>query len=301
MIKFLKIFMTVIGISLVTIVSSFSAEIKVVTSFSILADLAKNVGGERVEIISLVGPDGDAHSYEPKPTDAQNIKNADVILVNGLNLEGFMTRLIKASGTDAPVIELSKGIVPIKNENDDHHHHHDHGEFDPHAWQSVVNAEIYVKNVTESFCTVDVEGCDTYKNNAQEYTKKMKLLDKKIRSEISQIPDDKKTIITSHDAFGYFAQEYGLIFLAPQGVSTESEATASSVAKLITQIKADKASALFIENISNKRLIEQIAKETGLKISGQLYSDALSSVSGPASTYINMMEHNLNTIITAIH
>lgn len=311
-----------------------AAELKAVASFSIIADLAKNVGGDRVEISTLVGPDGDAHVYEPRPADAASLEGANVVLVNGLQFEGFMSRLIETSGTKATIVEVSKGIEPLKNEEEGHEHHHDgeekeeaghnhdqekaehaegghdhddgheghhhHGEFDPHAWQSIHNAEIYVKNIADAFCEADKAGCATYTANAEAYLKQLADLESEVKATIEAIPADKRTIITSHDAFGYFEHEYGLKFLAPEGVSTEAEASAADVAKLVDQVKEDKASAIFVENITNPRLVEQIATETGLKVGGTLYSDALSGPDGPASTYIDMFKYNVETMKAAI-
>lgn len=303
-----------VALSVITLSSATVAAadpIKVVASFSIIGDLATQVGGDRIALRTLVGPDGDAHVYEPKPADAGAVAGADVVLVNGLQLEGFLARLVEASGTKAPLVEVSKGIQPIKNEEEGEHedhghaeaeggHDHHHGEFDPHAWQSVPNAEIYVKNIADAFCAADAQGCDTYRTNAQTYTAKLKDLDKQVRDAIGSIPEDKRTIITTHDAFGYFEHEYGIRFLAPEGLSTDAEASAADVAHLIRQVRDDKASAIFVENITNPRLIEQIASETGLKVGGTLYSDALSSNSGPASTYIDMMQHNVETMRDAV-
>ncbi|WP_102959103.1 zinc ABC transporter substrate-binding protein AztC [Mangrovicella endophytica] len=316
---------SVITLICATASGASAQELKVVASFSVIADFAKNVGGDRVAITTLVGPNGDAHVYEPKPADAAALAAADVVLTNGLQLEGFLPRLIEASGTKAPIIELTKGGEVLKNAEEEHHHHHEgeageahehkaadhdeaeeghghhhHGEYDPHAWQSVHNAEVYVKNIADAFCAADAAGCDTYKANAEAYGKKLEALDKEVRDAIAEIPEEKRTIITSHDAFGYFQHEYGLRFLAPEGISTESEASAADVAALVKQVKEDKASAIFVENVTNPRLIEQIASETGLKVGGELYSDALSDESGPASTYIDMVRHNVETIKTDI-
>jgi zinc/manganese transport system substrate-binding protein len=306
-----------------------SAEnLKVVASFSIIADFARNVGGDRVDIITLVGPNGDAHVYEPKPADAATVGSADVVLVNGLQFEGFLQRLVEASATKAPIVELTKGGEVLRNTEEEDHHdqdeaakgeeghvgeahvgeaeegheegHHHHGESDPHAWQSVHNAEIYVKNIADAFCAADAAGCDTYRANAKSYGEQLEALEEEIKAAVAEIPEDKRTIITSHDAFGYFEHEYGIKFLAPEGASTESEASAADVAALIKQIGQDKASAIFVENVTNPRLIEQIASETGLKVGGELYSDALSDENGPAATYIEMMRHNITTIKGAI-
>lgn len=298
-----------------------AAELKVVASFSIIADLARNVGGDRIEISTLVPVDGDAHVYEPRPADAASLEQSDVVLVNGLEFEGFMSRLIETSGTKAPIVEVSKGIEPLKPSEEEHHHegeghdhgaeekaeaghdhegHHHHGEFDPHAWQSIHNGEIYVRNIADAFCEADKAGCATYTANSQAYLAKLADLESEVKAAVAAIPESKRTIITSHDAFGYFERDYGLQFIAPAGISTEAEASAADVAKLVDQVKEDKASAIFVENITNPRLAEQIARETGLKIGGTLYSDALSGTDGPASTYIDMFRYNVNTIKAAI-
>ena len=300
-----------------------AAELKVVASFSIIGDMAGAVGGDRIDLTTLVGPNGDAHVYEPSPADAVAMAGADIVLVNGLHLEGFLSRLAEVSGSDAPVVELTEGVETIATGGDDHdeeadHHaeaaaenraeyagpaeadHHDHGPVDPHAFQSVPNARIYVRNIAEAFCGVDPEGCETYRANAAAYTGQLDALDARIRETVASIPESRRTIITSHDAFGYFGKEYGIRFLAPEGISTDAEASAADVAALIRQVREDEAAAVFVENITNARLIEQIASETGLEIGGTLYSDALSGPDAPASTYIGMMRHNIETIAGAI-
>ncbi|WP_442593415.1 metal ABC transporter solute-binding protein, Zn/Mn family [Parapusillimonas sp. JC17] len=296
--------------------------LKVVATFSIIGDFAANVGGSRIALTTLVGPDGDAHAYEPRPSDATAIRNADVVLVNGEHFEGFLQRLIQASGGSASVVELTKGAALLRagdkaHDSHDHHehghkhrhgddehhkhdhadpHHHHHGDVDPHAWQSVRNARVYVNNIAEALCAADREGCPSYAANAKSYGEKLDALEQELKAAMAEIPSDRRTIITSHDAFAYLGHEYGMQFLAPQGTSTESDASAADVAALIRQIKEQKASAIFLENISNPRLIQQIANETGTKIGGRLYSDALSAANGPAATYIDMMRHNVNTI-----
>ena len=294
-----------------------AADLKVVASFSIIGDFAQNVGGDRIELTTLVGPNGDAHVYEPKPTDAVAMAGADVVLVNGLQFEGFLQRLVDASATKASIVELTKGVETLKMDEEGHHDeaaeakegeehaaeeegHHHHGDIDPHAFQSVPNAEIYVKNIADAFCAADSAGCQTYQANAMAYTTKLKALDEEVKAAVASIPADKRTIITSHDAFGYFAHQYGITFLAPEGISTESEASAADVAALIRQVRDDNASAIFVENVTNPRLIEQIAAETDLKVGGTLFSDALSDESGPAPTYIDMMRNNIATIRGAI-
>lgn len=278
--------------------------LKVIASFSIIGDFAQNVGGDRIELTTLVGPDGDAHVYEPKPADAVAMAGADVVLVNGLHFEGFLQRLVEASASKARVVELTRGIEPREMGEDDHGDEevdgHSHGAVDPHAFQSIPNARVYVANIADAFCAADADGCETYRTNAASYTARLDALDADIRAAIATIPADKRTVITSHDAFGYFAHEYGLTFLAPEGISTEAEASAADVAALIRQVRHDNASAIFVENITNRRLVEQIAAETGVRVGGTLYSDALSAPDGSAATYIELMENNIGAIRGAI-
>ncbi|MDW6024133.1 zinc ABC transporter substrate-binding protein AztC [Mesorhizobium sp. BAC0120] len=303
--------MSVITLSPVGFAAAEAKTLDVVASFSIIGDFAKNVGGDNVKITTIVGPDGDAHVYEPSPADAKAMAKADVVLVNGLHFEGFLQRLVETSGTKATVVELTKGITPIEfkpefadeDEGDataNAGEAHDHGNIDPHAFQAIANARIYVANIVDAFCAADAAGCETYKANAANYTDRLGALEKEVKDAVASIPPEKRTIITSHDAFGYFEHEYGLTFHAPEGISTEAEPSAADVAKLIDQVRQEKAAAVFVENITNQRLIEQIASETGLKIGGTLYSDALSPADGPASTYIDLMKHNIATIKGAI-
>jgi zinc/manganese transport system substrate-binding protein len=299
--------MGVITLTAFSASSALAEPLKVVASFTVIADFAKNVGGDRINLTTIVGPDGDAHVYEPSPADAVAMAGADVVLVNGLHFEGFLQRLVDASATKATIAVLTKGVTPINFKPEfadaDAHEGADTGgetATDPHAFQSVANAKIYVKNIADAFCTADAEGCDSYKANAAAYTEKLDALEGEVQTAIQSIPEEKRVVITSHDAFGYFEKAYGLTFLAPEGVSTESEPSAADVAKLVSQVKQDKAAAVFVENITNARLIEQIASETGIKVGGTLYSDALSQPDGPASTYIDLMHNNIAQIKGAI-
>jgi zinc/manganese transport system substrate-binding protein len=292
-------------------------KLQTVATFSILGDFVTKVGGDRVDVFTIVGPNGDAHVYEPKPEDAKAVAAANVVFVNGLGFEGWLSRLIEASGYKGTIVKATDGIEPEKMEEGHDHdhaegekkeehaegeagHEHHHGEFDPHAWQSAENAQIYVKNIATALCAADTAGCDAYKANADAYLAELAMLDAEIKAAVAKVPNDRRTVITSHDAFGYYSHEYGVKFLAPEGISTESEASAKDVAALIEQIKEDKASALFVENITDPRLIEQISKETGLKIGGELYSDALSEKDGPAATYVDMMRHNTKLLTDAM-
>jgi zinc/manganese transport system substrate-binding protein len=283
--------------------ASFAQEkVSVVASFSILADFVKQVGGERVAVTSLVGPNGDAHVYSPTPADAKAMAAAKLVVINGLHLEGWLPRLIKSSGSKATVVTATKGIKPIEaaEEEGGHGHGHDHGHDDPHAWQSIANARIYVANIRDALDAADPAGKASYDANATAYLAKLDVVEGEVKAAIARIPAARRKAITTHDAFGYFMKAYGIEFIAPQGVSTESEASAKDVARIIRQIKAQKVPAVFLENVTNPRLIEQIAKEGGAKIGGTLYSDALSDASGPAGTYIDMMKHNISEIEKAL-
>jgi zinc/manganese transport system substrate-binding protein len=272
-------------------------KLSVVASFSVLGDFVREIGGERVAVTTLVGPDGDAHVYSPTPADAKTVAGAKLVVVNGLKFEGWLTRLVKSSGTKATVATATTGITPLKTADD---HGHGHGGEDPHAWQNVANARLYAGNVRDALIAADSAGKATYEANATAYLAKLEALEAEIKATIARIPADRRRAITSHDAFGYFVKAYGIEFIAPQGVSTEAEASAKDVARIIRQIKAQKVPAVFLENITNPRLAEQIARESGAKIGGRLYSDALSAENGPAGTYIAMMKHNISQIEKAL-
>lgn len=271
--------------------------IKVVATTSILGDFVKNVGGDRVDVTTLVGPNGDAHVYSPSPADAKKLHGAQVVIVNGLGLEGWMTRLVQASGTKAATVIATKGITPRKMEDE---HHAGRMITDPHAWQSVANAKVYVANIRDGLIKADPAGKSDYEAAATAYTAKLDDLEKEVKAAIATIPPDHRRIITTHDAFGYFGDAYGMQFIAPEGVSTETEPSAKDVAKIIQQIRAQKIPAVFMENVSDPRMMEQIAKESGAKIGGTLFSDALSDANGPAATYVDMMRNNIRQFTAAL-
>jgi zinc/manganese transport system substrate-binding protein len=273
-------------------------KLKVLATFSILADMVANVGGDRVAVSALVGPNSDAHVYSPAPADAKKVAEAKVVVTNGLGFEGWMSRLVKASGTKGRPVVASKGVKPRRTGG--HGHGHDHGNTDPHAWQSLANAKIYVANILAALIAADPAGKATYEANAKAYLAKLDELDKEVKAAVAAIPKNRRRIITSHDAFGYFQQAYGIQFIAPQGVSTESEASAKDVARIITQIKKQRIPAVFLENVTDPRLIQRIAKESGAKVGGKLYSDALTDAKGEAPTYIDMIRHNIRQLTVAL-
>jgi zinc/manganese transport system substrate-binding protein len=264
--------------------------LNVVASFSILGDFVQNVGGERVSVTTLVGPNGDVHVYTPAPADAQKIANAKLVIINGLGLEGWLPRLVQSAGSKAPIVVATKGITPRRLGSD----------ADPHAWQSVANAKIYVANIRDALVAAGPPDAQVYRANADGYLAKLDALDREVREVIAKIPPARRKVISTHDAFGYFASAYGIEFIAPQGVSTESEASARDIAAIITQIKTAKIPAVFLENISDPRLMRRIASETGAKVGGTLYSDSLTGEKGDAPTYIDMVRHNIKALTSAL-
>ena len=273
------------------------SKINVVATFSIIADLVSNVGGDRVEVTALVGPNSDSHVFSPTPADAKKLAAAKVVFVNGLGLEGWMTRLVSASGSKAQTFVASTGVKTRKMEDD---HHPGQMVTDPHAWQSIANAKIYVANIRDGLSKADPAGKSAYEANATAYLAKLDALEQEVKAAIGKIPADHRRIITTHDAFGYFGGAYGMEFISPEGVSTDAQPSARDLARIIAQIRKQKIPAVFMENITDPRLMQQIAKETGAKIGGTLYSDALSDAKGPAGTYIDMMRSNVRELSKAL-
>jgi zinc/manganese transport system substrate-binding protein len=315
-----------IGLALVVLLglsvsASAADKVKAVASFSILGDMVKQVGGDRVDVATLVGPDGDAHVFSPTPADAKTLAGAQLFFVNGLGFEGWMERLEKSSGFKGKVVVTSTGVKPRTMVEEEGHHHggadadEDHAEHakgeqhddeeaevvtDPHAWQDLENGKLYVANIRDGLIAADPAGKAVYEANAAKYLDAIAKEEAAVKQGLAALPQASRKIITSHDAFGYFGAAYGLEIIAPEGVSTESEASAQDVAKIIRQIKEEKIPAVFMENITDHRLLDQIARETGAKIGGTLYSDALSAPDGPAPTYLDMFKHNVGALTAAL-
>ena len=280
-------------------------KIKVVASFSILGDMVQNVGGDRVEVTTLVGPNGDAHVYQPTPAAAKAVGGANLVVVNGLGFEGWMDRLIRTSGYKGPVVVATKGIKTremTKGEEEQHEHGHAKREhnIDPHAWQALSNALFYVDNIAQGLGAVDPESAAAYQANAAAYEARLIDLDHWVKTEFAAIPQAKRRMITSHDALGYLGDAYGITIISPMGFSTESEASAGDIAKLIRQIRQEKITAVFVENVTDPRLMQQVAKESGAALGGELYSDALSKPGEAAPTYIDMFKNNVTKIVAAM-
>lgn len=266
---------------------------QVVTSFSILADLTREIGGEHIALTNLVGPDEDAHHFEPSPDNVRSLLKADLIIANGLGFEPWLERLLASSEARGKRIDASQGVVPLQLEED--------GEqvADPHAWQSLSNAELYVRNIAKALSKVDPGNAKAYASNRDAYLEKLHALLNSANQRMATLPASQRKVVTSHDAFGYLGQAWQIEFIAPVGLSTTDEPSAAEVAALIRQLRTEGARAVFVENIQDPRLIEQIAEEAGARVGGTLYSDALAA-QGPASTYLGMFQHNLDTLLAAL-
>ena len=329
---FLNVAAAVLALSLAApAIAQSDRPMPVVATFSILGDMVKHIGGEHVDVTTLVGPDGDAHVYQPTPADARAVSEARVLVVNGLQFEGWLDRLIDASNFRGIRVVATEGIEPIAfdDDHDDEAHdeagraeeaghdhdreehakaatrdrdddHHDHGAFDPHAWQSLGHAVAYVDNIAAALAQADPANAADFHRNRAAYGSEIEALDAEIRESMAGLPADRRIVVTSHDAFQYFARDYGLTFIAPQGFSTESEASAKDVVRLIQQIRERGIRAVFIENVADPRLLKRIADETGAAIGGTLYPGALSGPDGPAPTYLDMMRHNATTLAQAL-
>ncbi len=270
--------------------------LRVVASFTVLADMVGQVGGDHVRVKSLVGPNGDPHVYEPSPADANALAHADLVVESGLGLEGWIDRLISASGYKGPVVVASTGVAPRTMVDGDDGPSKGRIITDPHAWNSAANAALYAANIERALIKADPADAADLKASGDRYIAQLKGLDAWARQELAAVPPDRRKVITSHDAFSYFGRAYGVTFLAPQGVSTDAQPSPAQVAALITQIRAEKVKAVFIENQTDPRLVEEIAKEGHAKLGGALYPEALSNPDGPAASYAAMFRYNVLTL-----
>lgn len=287
--------------------SLYAAPLEVVSSFSILGDVAKQVGGERVNVSNLVGPDQDAHAYNLTSRDLRRIRSAKLVLVNGLGFEqAAVMRGIRQSGV--PFAEATKNIQPMQAEDhddDDHdhhghgHEHHHHGQFDPHVWNDPVLMKTYAQNVADALIKVDPQGRAYYQQRLSNYQSRLDALHQWAGAQFNSVPAARRKVLTGHDAFNYLGKRYRVEFIAPQGVSTEAEPSARQVSALIRQIRSQNIRAAFSENIKDSRMVERIARETGIRVNGKLYSDALSR-GAPAATYEQMFRHNVSALVNAM-
>ena len=283
-------FLLISGLIVAPTLLAAQEKVKVVASFSILGDMVRQVTGDLAEVTTIVGPDADAHVYTPNTADAKSVAHAEIIFVNGLGFETWSQTLIETSNTKAEVFVATNGITPLMVD----------GQIDPHAWNSLKNGMQYVVNIADAMAKIDTINAEVYEANASTYTARLEKMHKQALERHAKLKADRCVVVTSHDAFGYLEEDYGLTFLAPIGIDTDAEPSARDLAKLIDHLKFVGAGALFVENITNQSLIQQIARETGIQVGGRLFSDALSERGGPATSYEEMFKHNLETLITAL-
>lgn len=285
--------------------NSWAADkLAVTASFSILGDLVRVVGGERVSVTNLVGPNEDAHVFEAKPSDAKSLLQSRLLVSNGLGFDSWAQVLARSVDYKGMALLASKGLKPLteaaKPAVKGHGHGHSHGEADPHAWQNPNNVVLYVRNIAAALSQLDPASASTYQANADAYVKELQALDAWAKAQFNAIPAAQRKVITSHDAFGYLAAHYKITFLSPQGISTEAQPSAKDVAQLITQIQREKIRAVFLENMSNQRLLTQLSQDAGTAVGGKLYADALSSPDQPGASYLLMMRHNVNQLVAGM-
>ncbi len=293
--------------------SARAQPLNVVATFSILGDFVENVGGDLVDLTVLVGPDGDTHEYEPKPSDSVALSEAALVFENGLGLETWLDDLFEASGSGATRVTVSDGVEAAPaNEEDEHEeetheegeeHGDEHGEFDPHVWHSVPNAVQMVENVRAGLVAADPANAETYDANAEAYTAELQALDTYIRERVATLPEERRKLVTSHDTFGYFAREYGfeIVGAVLPSVSTENaDPGAGEIADLIEQVRAADVPAVFAENVTNPGLLEQVAASAGVTVAPTLYTDALGAAGTPGETYLSLERYNVDTVVTAL-
>lgn len=282
-----------------------------VATFSILADLTKKIGGDHVEVLTLVGPNGDAHVFEPGPRESAELAQADMLIANGLGFEPWLHRLEEASGFKGMLIVAAESVTPLDGEEEHEHEGeeaeheeegegHDHGAFDPHAFQDLSNAQIYVANIAKGLSAAAPAYAADFKANADTLIAEMAALDRQLKADFAAVPQERRRVLTSHDAFHYFGKAYGIEFVAVQGVSTEAEPSAADLAAIVRQARDGHLSAIFLENMADPRLAETVAQESGVRMGGELYADALSEPDGPAPDYLSLIRYNAKQLLAAM-
>lgn len=290
-------------------------KLKVVASFSVLQDIVNNVGGEAIDLTTIVPAGGDAHTFDPAPEQVASVSEADLIFAIGLGFEPWLADMIEASGSSAREVVVTDGLDLIEGgeeahaheaaspETEDHEQEHEDGSVDPHVWGDVGNAIATTATVKEALIAADPDNTETYEANAAAYTARLQDLDRFVRDEVAKLPEDERKLVTSHDTFGYFARAYGfeVVGTAIGSVTTESgDPSAEDIANLVEQIQATGVPAIFTENVSNPDLIAAIASEAGVTVGPALYTDALGEAGSDGDTYIRMMTYNTTSIVTAL-
>lgn len=261
--------------------------LRVVASIGLLGDMVRAIGGDHVTLTVLVGAGGDVHAYEPTPAASRELAGADLVIVNGLGLEGWLDRLVAASGYSGPVVAASRDVVPRRVDEDGRE------VADPHAWQDLGNGRRYAMTIGEALAAADPADAALYAEATRRYLAAIEAMDGWVRREIARVPPERRRLVTSHDAFGYFGAAYGVRFLPAEGIAEAGEPSAADLARLIGQIRRERITTLFLENAASPRLLEQLARETGARLGGALYADALSPEGGPADSYLGLFRHNV--------
>jgi zinc/manganese transport system substrate-binding protein len=282
--------------------------VKVVATYSILGDLVENVGGEKVELTTLVGPNGDAHTFEPAPSDNAELAEAEVVFENGLGFEPWLGDLYVSSGSEAARVTVTDPIEPLtvaaEGQGHEEHAHEDeeHGEVDPHVWHDVNNAIVMVKSIRDALSEADPKNAATYKRNAQAYIADLEALDAEVREEVGSIPEEDRVLFTSHDTFGYFADRYGFeVDTALASASTEAgDPSAGQSAELVKKVEGSGVPAIFADNVSDAGVMEGIAAEAGVELAPPLYTDALGEPGSEGGTYVGMVRYNVSTMSEAL-
>lgn len=273
--------------------------LQVVASFSILGDMVRQVAGDGVALRVLAGPETDAHAFQPRPSDAEALRDAAVVVRNGLGFEPWLDRLLRSAGNRGAVVTATEGIQAIRAPGG-HAHSHGAGAPDPHAWQDIRLARVYAANIGEALAKADPPRAAAWRGAAAAYGARLDALDRQVRDGIAEVPPERRVVVTSHDAFGYFGAAYGVRFLAPQGISNGAQPSAAQVAALIRQIRSERVSAVFLDGPGSQTVVERLAREAGVRPRGRLYADTLSAPDGAAPTYEAMQRHNVELLVAAM-
>jgi ABC-type Zn uptake system ZnuABC Zn-binding protein ZnuA len=292
--------LTVFAVSLIflscgnnTIKTKDNDKITAVSSITIINDIVKNIGKDKVEAKSICGIGIDPHTYHAKPSDPRLISEADIVFINGFALEHWIEEMIRNAGGNKTVVTVTEGLIPMTDERG-------FGDPDPHAWFNVENVKTYADNIANGLIGIDKKNEEFYKTNLREYKAKLDSLNLWIKEQIETLLPEKRVLITSHDAFRYFGKAYGFEVKGLQGISTEAKVQTEDVKKLIDLIKERNLKSVFIETSVNPKLLEEISKETGAKVGGTLFSDSVGDEGKPEGTYTGAVTHNVNTIINAL-
>ncbi|WP_191084859.1 metal ABC transporter solute-binding protein, Zn/Mn family [Roseococcus microcysteis] len=268
----------------------------VAASFTILGDLTQQVVGDRAELRVIAGPDVDAHHFQTRPSHAEAVRTANVAIRNGAGFDNWFNRLLGSTNFRGTRVVATEGLTLLREAP---RPGHNHGHNDPHAWQDARLAARYIRNIEAGMTRADADGAAHYRERAEAAVARLEALDGWVRAQIQTVPEARRVVVTSHDAFAYFGAAYGVRFLAPQGIGN-TEPSAQQVARLIRQIRENNITAVFVENISNPATLERLAREAGVTVQGRLYADALSAADGPAATYEAMMRHNVGLMVRAM-